>query len=372
MKKIGIDARMYRPGATGIGRYIDELIKNITKLDSENEYHVYLNKDAYENYEAPADNVQKIFTSAKYYSLQEQINFLKDLNNRKFDLVHFTHFNAPIFYKKPLIVTIHDLTLSKFPGQKMNSPLHRLGYHLTINFVVKHASHIISVSNHTKKDLVEMLKIKEDKVTTIYEGISDKFYTEISKQEIANVLSKYGIDDDFILYVGVWRNHKNLVNLIEAFSKVVEKFPNLKLILTGKEDSKHYPEVRNAINQYKLNKSVITPGFVPEDDLLKLYRSATALVNPSFYEGFGFPPLEAMAQGTAAIISDASCHKEICRDAALYFDPYSVDDIADKISKLVDSVELRNKLIRTGNDLVKEYTWQDCALKTLDIYKQCL
>jgi len=373
MARIGIDARMYRPGATGIGRYIYELTNHIFSIDSENEYVIFLNKEAYDSYIPINNRIKKVLTDAKYYSVEEQTVFIKDLNKEKLDLIHFTHFNAPVLYFKPSIVTIHDLTLSKFPGQKMNTIIHRLGYNMTIRAVTKNAKKIIAVSEHTKKDLIEILNIDKNKISVVYEGIEENFKKVTDKKAITDLHERFKIDNKFFLYVGVWRNHKNLVNLVEAFKKFKDKYKfDHKLVITGREDSKNYPEVRNKINELKLQDEVITPGFVSEEDLITLYSTTEALINPSFYEGFGFPPLEAMACETPAIVSDASCHKEICENNALYFDPNNTDDISEKLNQIITDTKLKEKLITEGLKFVKKYKWSYAGEKTLELYKEIL
>jgi len=373
MARIGIDGRMYRPGATGIGRYIFEITKKIFEFDTENDYFLFLNEEAFLKFECNNPKVTKIKTDANYYSLSEQTIFLKDLINYNLDLVHFTHFNAPILYNKPFIVTIHDLTLSKFPGQKMNSFIHRAAYNLTIKTITKKADRIISVSENTKQDIESILGIDGNKIDVIYEGITEKFIKTKDAKVIKNVRDKFMIKGDYILYVGVWRNHKNLVGLIKAFDAFKSKVDkDIKLLVTGKEDNIHYPEVRKTIDNC-LNKSdIITPGFVSEDDLVVLYSEANALVNPSFYEGFGFPPLEAMSCETPVVLSDASCHREICGDAALYFDPNNLIDIALNLEKVVYDKKVISILKKNAKERVKIFKWDDAAKKTYQIYLDIL
>jgi len=173
--KIGIDARMYGSGFTGIGRYTYELIKTLAEIDSDNEYVIFLRKEAYDAFEPPNERFTKVLADFPHYSFAEQFGFNSLLNKTKLDLMHFCHFNAPILYNKPYIVTVHDLTLSFFPGKKMNSFWHRMAYRKVLKSVTKKAKKIIAVSEHTKKDLQKMFSIPDEKIIMIYNGVSAEF-----------------------------------------------------------------------------------------------------------------------------------------------------------------------------------------------------
>ncbi|MEA3304428.1 MAG: glycosyltransferase family 1 protein [Patescibacteria group bacterium] len=368
--KIGIDARMYSPAFTGIGRYVKELTDNLFRLDTENEYVLFLNKEQYDSFTPPNDRVKKVCSEAGYYSLKEQTIFLKEIMKEKLDLMHFTHFNSPILYPKKSIVTIHDLTLSKFPGKKMTKWYHRLGYHATVRAALSKATHIIAVSQNTKKDIVELKGSPEEKISVIYESVGEEF-TVLSETTVQAHLEKYNLQpEQYFLYTGVWRDHKNVVGMIHAFAEIVKNNPGYKLVMTGKEDP-YYPEVLEAIAHHKLEDSIILPGIVPEEDLIALYNGALCYVFPSFYEGFGLPPLEAMRCHTPVIASNTSCIPEITgADNALYFDPHNTIEIANRMQQIIDEPETRKKLIKNGIYHVQTFSWEKMAQETLDIYKK--
>lgn len=366
--RIGIDARMYQPNGTGISRYIRELVDHITTIDTENTYVVFLSQEMFDVFQAPP-HVEKVRTDAPYYSLSEQTKFLQALYRAELDLMHFTHFNAPILYLDPCVVTIHDITLSKFPGQKMNTWFHKKAYQLSIWSVVKKSKHIITVSDHTKKDLHEMFQIPLEKMSTIYLGVDG--FEPVSKTVLEKTKKKFGIKKKCFLYVGVWRNHKNLVHLIDAFNVLREGGLDVQLLMTGKE-SPYYPEIRDMISQSPYRDDIITPGFVSEEDLHALYASTDVLVNPSFYEGFGIPPLEAMASGNVVTVSNATSHPEICGDAALYFDPNSVSDMARIMKQGITDETVRTKLREKGLERAKMFRWDKTAKETLNVYQKIL
>ncbi|MBU1992373.1 MAG: glycosyltransferase family 1 protein [Patescibacteria group bacterium] len=365
--KIGIDCRMYSPAFTGIGRYVLELTENLFKLDKQNEYVLFFNNPEYKYFKPPNERVKKVLVDAGHYSFAEQTTFLKKLNKEKLDLMHFTHFNAPLLYNKPFIVTIHDLTLTLFPGQKMTNFTHRMAYHAVIKHAVKKAKHVIAVSNNTKNDLGKFLKADTNKVSVVYEGIAPEF-KPIKGHKLELVRGKYDIQKPFLLYTGVFRSHKNLVNLVKAFAVIRKNYKlDIQLVITGRED-KYYPEVKNTIEQLGLQNEIVMPGLVPEEDLISLYSTATIYVFPSLYEGFGLPPLEAMQCGTPVVCSNASCMPEVCGDAVLFFNPNDLSDIAEKVHTLYKDKNLQKKLIKKGLEHVQKFSWEKMAKETLKLY----
>lgn len=372
--KIGVDCRIYSSKFTGIGRYVHELTDRLPSLDKENYYVLFFNEPEYSKYEPPSEKFKKVLVDAPIYSFKEQYHFLKILKKEKLDLMHFTHFNAPILYQGNSIVTIHDLTLSFFPGKKKKSIFHRLGYHAVLRSSVKKARHIITISEHSKKDLESLLKTPSQKISVVYQGIGNEFHKIDDKDRINKSLKVYGIKNPFLLYTGVWRSHKNITNLIRAFNELRNKYKcdDLSLVITGKEDP-FYPEIKESVKKMLLEKNVIFTGLVPEYDLISLYNAANIYVFPSLYEGFGLPPLEAMACGTPVAASFASSIPEVCgKGNAVFFDPENYMDIAQKVYALYTNEDMRTKLIKNGLNRVKEFTWDSMARQTLTLYKKCL
>lgn len=357
--KIGIDARMYSSSFTGIGRYVYELTERLFELDTQNEYVLFMNDPQYSSFTPPNERVSKVLVNATHYSWAEQVKFLKLLKKSRLDLVHFTHFNAPLLYRGRSIVTIHDLTLSFFPGKKMASFVRRLAYHWVISSVVKRSERVVAVSHNTKKDLMHLLSTPTEKIEVIYEGVAHEF-------RVLDAVPDLGA---FFLYTGVWRSHKNVVNLLKAFA-VLCKDPLFKgrLMITGKEDP-FYPEVKDTIQSLGLGERVVLTGLVSEEKLIELYNAARVYVMPSFYEGFGLPPLEAMACGTPVACSNTSSLPEICGEGnALFFDPTDVEAMAQAMHRLWTDSTLREILIQRGLEHVKTFSWEDMAKSTLALY----
>jgi len=275
--------------------------------------------------------------------------------------MHFPHFNVPLFYRHPYIVTIHDLTLTYFPGKKLNRWYHRFAYHLIIKNATRRAKKIIAVSENTKKDIINELKINPQKIITIHNGIGNEFHPIPHPNSPTK--------NPFLLYTGVWRNHKNIPALIEALAILRNDHKlDLDLIITGRPDPA-YPEIKESVARHKLESHTHFPGLVPEKELINLYNAALFYVFPSLYEGFGFPPLEAMKCGTPAVVSNRSCIPEICGDAAVYFNPEDPQDIAKKIATLYKDPDAQAELIEKGIVQAQKFTWPQAVKETYKLYE---
>ncbi len=370
--KIGIDARMLGEKQTGIGLYIENLIKNIAKQDNENTYVLFLRKDAFLKLKLPSENFKKVLADFKWYSLSEQTSFLFKINKENLDLMHFPHFNAPIFYFKKRITTIHDLTPKYFPGNKMNSFFRRVAFWAVFYASIKFSKKIIAVSEYTKKEILKYFKINKSKVEVVYQGVpnlnnEDCILDDKKKKEFLN---KFKLDKPYIFYTGVWRNHKNLVGLIKAFHILISKYNmDIYLVLGGREDP-FYPEVREAWEKFGLQDRIIRPGFIPKSELGSFLRYADVFVLPSFVEGFGFGPLEAISYHTPPAVSDRGAIREVLGESAVYFNPKDPNDIAKKIHSLFYNEALKYKLLKSGKKRILKYKWADCAKKTIKIYKE--
>jgi glycosyltransferase involved in cell wall biosynthesis len=365
---------MYSSHFTGIGRYVYELTDHLFRIDHKNNYVLFFNEPEYSKFKSDRPNVKKVLVNASHYSLGEQTRFLRVLNKENLDLMHFTHFNAPVFYRRPSVVTIHDLTLSFFPGKKMASHLHRFAYHLTIKSAVKKAKRIITVSLNTKKDLQRLLKTPSEKISVIYEGVHEKFKPLADSDFIREIKNKYRLDKPYLLYTGVWRSHKNLPNLIKAF-QILKKDYDFEgtLVITGRQDPLYAPEIIDHAVALEVDDDVVFTGMVPEEEIVPLYNGALAYVFPSFYEGFGLSPLEAMQCGIPVVVSSSSCIPEVCGpENALYFDPKDPQDIADKTWQVITDPALRRQLIQNGLNHVKKFSWQKMAKETLAVYNNIL
>ena len=369
--KIGIDARMFSDSFTGIGRYNFELTKRFFSHD-DIEWVIFMNEPEYSKYNFPS-HVKKVLVNAPHYSFAEQVKFLGILNKEKCDLVHFTHFNAPLLYRGKFVTTIHDTTISFYPGKKMNSWWRKLAYNFVIRHAIGKAKKVITVSDNTKRDVENLFSTSSHKIQTVWNGIGEEFH-KVSSVEQDAVKQKLGVRAPFLLYTGNWREHKNLPRLLHAFKNILEQsstLKNLQLVITGKQDP-YYPEVTQTIEQLELQNSVKLVGLVDQEDLIRLYNAASVYVFPSLYEGFGLPPLEAMQCGTPVIASRISAIPEVCGNAVQYFDPKDIDDMSTQISKVLLDEDLQRDLTGKGEKQIEKFSWDKAANETLKIYQSVL
>jgi glycosyltransferase involved in cell wall biosynthesis len=375
-KVIGIDARFYGPTGKGLGRYTQEIVDRVIRLDRENDYVVFLYKENFDDFVIPREGVKKVLTNARWYTIKEQITLPFLIWREKIDLMHFAHFNVPFFTPTKFVVTIHDLILTKFPTIRAStlSPwlykIKNLFYKIIIWNAVKRARKIIAVSKYTQKDIIEYFKISPEKVEMVYEGVSEIFSNVcLTKPGAKKVLEKYHIKSPFLLYIGNAYPHKNLEKLILVFSKLKITIPDLELVLVGKAD--YFYNRLKGFAQEK-NIPVVFAGFVPDSDLEAFFREVTCYVFPSFYEGFGLPPLEAMSQGCPVVSSDQSCLPEVFEDSAVYFNPNNEAEMIKAIEKLMKDKKLRQELINRGFKQYKKYSWDKAAEETVAVYGEVL
>jgi len=379
MKKIGIDVRMMGLENAGIGRYIANLVREIKneKLKIKN-WRLYLfvkNKTQISSSTEQLNNLTIIEVRARHYSLKEQFLIPWIVWQSKLDLVHFPHFNVPIFCPVPFVVTIHDLIKHKSRGFSTTTRfpliywLKYAVYLLVFGLAVKRAKKIIVPSEAVKKELIKRYKLSPDKVIVTYEGVGNKFQISNDKLQIEipnlKLLKKYKIKKPFIIYTGSLYPHKNIERLIKAVKSL-----KLELVICCSR-SVFLERMKKKIKGMKAEKLVKLPGFVSDEELVRLYREAIAFVQPSLMEGFDLTVIEAMAVGLSVVISDIPVHREIAGLAAVYFDPEEVEDMIEKIKTVIESKKLRNSLIEKGLERSKRYRWRQTAQETLKIYESC-
>lgn len=368
--RIGIDARLYGPLHGGLGRYTQKLIQELEKADLKNEYVIFLRDEQFASYQPQNPNFSRVSANFRPYSLQEQLVFPKLLKSQQLDLVHFPHFNAPLFYRGKFVVTIHDLIISHYPTSRA-STLNPWWYKIKLFFynqVVKAAANrsqrVIAVSEYTKNDLVKILNIAPEKIQVIYEGVD---LPKVSVN-IDNLLIKLGIRNDFLLYVGSAYPHKNLERLILAFVEVLKIKKDLQLVLVGKVNY-FYGRLKDLIEAEKLRGKVVLTDYLPDEELVGLYQKARAYVFPSLMEGFGLPPLEAQSHDLPVVCSDIPCLKEVLAYSALYFAPEDVNQMAEKILLILADQALRQKLIERGRFNLTRFSWSKMAQEVLSLYQ---
>jgi glycosyltransferase involved in cell wall biosynthesis len=290
---IAIDARSIF--WTGVGRYIRNILHTFARKDTSHTFTVLVPYHEIANVRKSLNLPKETFTlrpvEGSYYSWKEQTVFLKQLYEVEADLFHFMHFNVPLLFRKPYVVTIHDITRFIFPGQKSQALVQQVGYEVVFARAVARARAAICVSENTRQELYQ-LPVTLPESRTIRIGIEKQFFSPVDEHARQQVFSLLGANQPYLLYVGVWMSHKNLRRLLEAFCLVKKQHPRLKLVVTGKPVP-GYVDVVHLAQRMGIQHDVIFPGFVSHALLPALYAGAQCFVFPGLYEGFGLPPLEA-------------------------------------------------------------------------------
>jgi glycosyltransferase involved in cell wall biosynthesis len=282
-----------------------------------------------------------------------------------------THY-APRYSPVPTIISVMDVSYLRFPEMFKTSDLYQL-QHWT-QYSVKNAKKVLTISNSSRDDIINIYKKSQDDVLTIYPGIKHIQSLEPRIYGMNQIQTKYHVTDKFILFVGTLQPRKNIARLIEAFSRIKnadqeEKFKNLQLVIIGKKGWQ-YEEILAAPEKYDVTESVRFLENVPDVDLDVFYQHALCYVLPSLYEGFGLPVVEAMQRGCPVITSNISSLPEAGGDAAIYVNPEDVDDIAHKITKVITDEKLRHELKEKGKKQVMKFSWKKSAQQTLDILEE--
>lgn len=375
MKTIGIDARLYgEKVGRGLGRYIKEVVNGVIEKNNEYNFIVFLCGDNYEEFKVNNAYVQKVLVKSRWYTLREQFELPYLIKKYKIDLMHFPHFNVPIFCTAPFIVTVHDLILTKFPTTRA-STLHPFlykfkdfAYRIVIRLAISKSLKILAVSQFTKDDIVEQFNTPPNKIIVTLEGVAGRLKGQNDNDK--DVVLRYNINKKFLLYVGSAYPHKNLEILIKVFNQISKKNKDLSLVIVGKEDY-FFKRLKNFSLQFE-NKDIIFPGFVPDDELVSFYKEAEAYVFPSLYEGFGLPPLEAMQNGCPVLSSRESCLPEMLEDAAVYFDAKDEIDIKNKILEVLSDQKLRALLVEKGHLQAAKFDWETCVDQTAECYRKII
>jgi glycosyltransferase involved in cell wall biosynthesis len=368
--RIAIDARKLHD--YGIGTYVRNLLRQLARQDTTNEYVVLCREADWESVEELGPRFRPVVENAGAYSLREQIALPIDLRRESAELFHAPHYVLPPLTPCRSVVTIHDCIHLRFPQYLPN----RIGYayaRAQMWTATHKAARVITVSEASKRDILRYFHVPESRIEVIYNAIDDRFWQQPAAEDIARVRERYRLDDPFVLYAGNIKPHKNLERLIEAFH-ILRQEPAMKdvqLLIIGDEISK-YATLRRAVHRHKLHKHVRFFGFVSDQTLAALYRLADVFVFPSLYEGFGLPPLEAMASGTPVITSNVSSLPEVVGDAALMIDPYEPAAIAEAMQRVLGDANLRADLSRRGLARAREFSWERSIARVREIYAEVM
>ncbi len=363
--RILIDGRLYGLENAGLGRYIINLVTELTKIDTENDYVLLLRKKYFTELNLPK-NWKKVLADYRHYSLSEQVWLPVLIKGENPDLTHFPHFNVPFFFNGKFIVTIHDMLMHNFAGLSattLPAPFYffkKLIYKFVFRRAIMASAKIIVPSGSVKKDLVDYYHINSDKVVVTHEGFDEKIGNQ-----------SFDLPTPYFVYAGNAYPHKNLSQLIKATQllnrevgkKIVLAIASARNVFTG----------RLSVEVRKLNAGNVVRllGFVPDEKLGSLYKNSVGFVFPSVSEGFGLPGLEALSSGTLLLASDTPVFKEIYNGAADYFNPLDVSSIKSAMKSALEMAGItRQERIKSGQKFVKKYSWAKMAKETLKIYAQ--
>ena len=365
--RVAIDARKLHD--FGIGTYIRNLLRHLARTDPDTEFVLLCGEADLGVAAQLGPNFRAVLEPSPNYSLREQVHVPWVLRRERPDVYHAPHYVLPAGVRCPSVVTIHDCIHLMFPQYLPN----RIAYayaRAQMWAAARRSDCILTVSEASKRDILHLFNVAPEKIVVVYNAIDSHFSVTPSEEAVARVRERYQLDHRFVLYVGNIKPHKNLVRLIEAFAELRRgELEDLKLLIIGDQISK-LPALRRAVHRHKLHKHVRFLGYLGDDQLAILYRLASVFAFPSLYEGFGLPPLEAMASGTPVLTSNVSSLPEVVGDAAVLVNPYDVDDIVDGLQRVLTNPALAAEMRRKGIERAREFSWERSVAKTWGVYQQ--
>jgi glycosyltransferase involved in cell wall biosynthesis len=368
--RIAIDAHSVGAKLAGNESYATNLIEALAQIDSVNEYTLYVTTaEARARFSQRWPNFRVQTTLPHTPLIRIPLTLAAELRKRPVDVLH-VQFTAPPFSPCPVVVSVHDLSFEHLP-QTFNRRS-RTQLRLTVRHSVRRAARILTLSEHTRRDMIETYGTSPDRITAIPLAAPSYFGRVTEERELQRVRHIYGIEGDYILCVSSIQPRKNLPRLVRAYTSLRNKrgpgkLP--KLVLVGK-CAWLYDETLRSIEEGRMQDSVILTGYVPQSDLPALYSGSVCFVYPSYFEGFGLPPLEAMKCGTPVIAGNRTSLPEVIGDAGILVDPFDVNAIAAAIELLVDDSDFRHQLSLKGLARSRVFDWNETARRTLTVYEQ--
>jgi glycosyltransferase involved in cell wall biosynthesis len=367
--KVGFDGTPLLGQRSGVGNYTGRLLAALLETNPGWEYRLYSNRPLGQLEPALARTIQatSYFPPSRWLWMQTVLPYV--ISRFRPDVCHFTNALAPLWQPRPFVLTIHDASL--FLYRQYHPTARLLTIRLLLPMVARRASAIVTVSKHARQDLIRVLRLAPDKVHLVYEAAPADYHPVTDASVLMAVRRRHNLPEKFLLYVGTLEPRKNLVRLVRAFAHLRRHGCAHHLVLAG-PPGWLMQDFEREIERLDLQQVVHPLGYVPTGDLPALFSMATVFVFPSLYEGFGLPPLEAMACGTPVITSNNSSLAEVCADAALLVDPHDEIALADGLEKLLADAEWRLELGRRGLRRVKDFSWNRAAQETAAIYHDVL
>jgi len=360
----------------GIGTYIRSLIHALGEIDHENRYTIVSNPAGLSELAGLPANFTTAINKRSEHTALDHVAFPVFLRGLSPDLVHIPLNRVPMLMSRPYVVTVHDMANLLFEQETSNARMQLRRYRFRRGLL--RADRVIAVSEATRRDVENVLGVPATRIRRVYNAPDPRFFAPVANGPGQDrTLERYQIHYPYLLYAGAIRPHKNIPRLVEAFAVVRDQlsghatYKDLRLVIIGDTISQ-YPSVRQAVIKSRVEQAVRFLGFVPFATLRRFYESAAAFVFPSRYEGFGLPPLEAMACGAPVIASNVSSLPEVVGDAAVQINPENVFDIARGIREVLLDEELRARLIRRGREQASRFSWNWTARQVLEIYREVL
>lgn len=369
--RICLDAR--KIWDSGLGNYIRGLLLSFDEMDSGIEWDLIVRSGKHPSYGSqevrnflPRSKARIYFHRSRDYSLKELCTLAAVINRTGCDFFHAPHYVVPLGVDPPYVATVHDLIHLRF-GQYF-SAAKRAYARWMLQRTCRNARRVLTISHCTKLDLVEMLGVAEEKIHITYSGINRRYFTRLTQSDLERFRRSYRLPAEYLLYVGNLKPHKNVAGLLRAWALLPDSVRPPLVVVGAKIDC--YADLRKQAQASGKEKEIYFPGAVAEEDMVALYQSAAAYAQPSYYEGFGAPPLEAMAAGIPTAVSNRGAQPEIVGDAALVFDPDRSEEFVHTLDLLLTDQEKRGELIVRGLRRAAEFTWERFARETYQVYQR--
>jgi glycosyltransferase involved in cell wall biosynthesis len=369
--KIGIEAqRIFRPKKHGMDVVAIELIKKLQELDKKNDYTIFGRSGINDIFPETSNFRFNTFSSVTYADW-EQIGLVKKVKKEKPDLLHCTANTAPLSLSIPLIVTVHDIIYLEqvdFKGTAYQN-LGNLYRRFIVPKIAKKAKLILTVSEFERQNIMRTLKLPEEKVKVLYNGVAPQFNNLYSREVVEEFRYRHNLPSQFIMFLGNTAPKKNTVNVIKAYADFCLQTQSAIPLVLLDYKNELVAKILGQLNQPSLLSQIIFPGYVPYSQIPLMYNAATLFLYPSLRESFGLPILEAMACGVPVITSNTSSMPEVAGDAAEIIDPFNYKDLSLAIGRLLSSDGLRNSYKEKGLQRAKQFTWKTSAEELLQIYE---
>jgi len=366
--KIGIDAREFQAGRmTGIARYLWHFLRYTTTSDSPHEYVLFCNQWTHVPFDYP--KLKKVIINEKITLIWDQLLLPLRMAREKIDVFLTPYFKVPLFLSSNVVLIINDLIPLFFPEEF--GLFKRVYFRLMCQMAVRRAARIVTISENSRDDIVKLFNVPADKIGIVHLAAEQRFRpTDIGIEEIRK---KYTLPQKFILYVGNLSPHKNIHVLLKAYAALpLNLREQYKLVLGTPKSDKYLTHIKKIIEGMELTRDVVFTGFIEDEDLPTVYHMSSLFAFPSLYEGFGLPPLEAMACGCPVVSSNTSSLTEVLGDAALFFNPHDVGEISSAIGQMLEDKDLQIKFRQKGLQRAKLFSIEKMGNKMLDVFESVL